>query len=236
MPPVLKRLLRSAAVQAVTARLVGLYLDLALRTTRWTLVGEQHAAAATAGQASIAAFWHERLPLLPALWFIMRRRGARGTPRVLVSKHRDGRFIGAVVRRFGVRVVHGSSSKDGTSRDVSEKGGAASVRVLLAELDAGEHVLITPDGPRGPRRRAAAGVAQIAGLSGAPVLPVGAQTSRRWVLPTWDGMLVPLPFGRGVIVCGPPLSVPREGWDAFLPTIEAALNDVADQADRLCQR
>ncbi len=236
MLPVLKRLLRSAAVQSVTARLVGLYLDGALRTTRWTLVGEQHAAAATAGQASIAAFWHERLPLLPALWFIMRRRGARGTPRVLVSKHRDGRFIGAVVRRFGVEVVHGSSSKDGTARDVSEKGGATSVRVLLAELQAGEHVLITPDGPRGPRRRAAPGVAQIAALSGAPVLPIGAQTSRRRILPTWDGMYVPLPFGRGVIVCGAPIAVPREGWEAHLPAIEAALTDVVEQADRLCLR
>lgn len=232
----LKRLLRSAAVQAVTARLVGLYLDLALRTTRWTLVGEQHAAAATAGQATIAAFWHERLPLLPALWFIMQRRGARGTPRVLVSKHRDGRFIGAVVRRFGVQVVHGSSSKDGSARDVSEKGGAVSVRVLLAELQAGQHILITPDGPRGPRRRAAPGVAQIAGLSGAPILPVGAQTTRRRVLPTWDRMLVPLPFGRGVIVCGEPIQVPRDGWEAFVPVIEAALSNVADAADRLCPK
>ena len=223
-------------MQSVTARLVGLYLDLALRTTRWTLVGGQHAAPATAGQANIAAFWHERLPLLPALWLLMRRQGARGTPRVLVSKHRDGRFIGAVVRRFGVRVVHGSSSKDGTARDVSEKGGAQSVRVLLAELEAGEHVLITPDGPRGPRRRAAPGVAQIAGLSGAPVLPVGAQTSRRRVLPTWDRMYVPLPFGRGVIVCGTPIQVPRDGWEAFIPTIEAALTEVADAADLLCPR
>ena len=236
MPPVLKRLLRSAAVQSLTARLVGLYLDLALRTTRWTLVGEQHTAAATAGQASIAAFWHERLPLLPALWFIMRRQGARGTPRVLVSKHRDGRFIGRVVRRFGVEVVHGSSSKDGTSRDVSEKGGATSVRVLLAELQAGEHILITPDGPRGPRRRAAPGVAQIAGLSGAAVLPIGAQTSRRRVLPTWDRMYVPLPFGRGVIVCGTPIAVPRDGWEGFVPAIEAALSQAADEADRLCPR
>ncbi len=236
MLPVLRRLLRSAAVQAVTARLVGLYLDLALRTTRWTLVGAEHAAAATAGQASIAAFWHERLPLLPALWFIMRRQGARGMPRVLVSKHRDGRFIGAVVRRFGVRVVHGSSSKDGSARDVSEKGGVTSVRVLLAELQSGEHVLITPDGPRGPRRRAAPGVAQIAGLSGAPVLPIGAQTSRRRTLPTWDRMCVPLPFGRGVIVCGEPILVPRDGWEAFAPTIEAALSHAADAADSLCPR
>ena len=230
----LKKLLRSAAVQAVTARLVGLYLDLALRTTRWTVVGAQHAAGATAGTPTIAAFWHERLPMLPALWMHMRRDGARGTPRVLVSKHRDGRFIATVVRRFGVVVVHGSSSKDGTARDVSEKGGAASVRVLLAVLQAGEHILITPDGPRGPRRIASPGVAQIAGLSGACVLPVGAQTSRRRVLPTWDRMLVPLPWGRGVIVCGAPIAVPREGWEASLRVIEAALTEAADQADALC--
>ncbi len=232
----LKRLLRSATVQSVTARLVGLYLDFALRTTRWTLVGAEHTEAATAGQPTIAAFWHERLPLIPALWFIMRRRGARGTPRVLVSKHRDGRFIGAVVRRFGVEVVHGSSSKDGSARDVSEKGGAASIRVLLGELQAGQHVLITPDGPRGPRRQAAPGVAQIAGLSGAAVMPIGAQTSRHRILPTWDRMYVPLPFGRGVIVCGAPVTVPREGWERYLPDIAAALSEAADAADRLCTR
>ncbi len=233
--PVLKRLLRSAIVQAVTAALVGLYLDLALRTTRWTVVGEQNAAASVAGEPTVAAFWHERLPMLPALWLHMRRQGARGTPRVLVSKHRDGRFIAAAVRRFGVVVVHGSSSKNGSARDVSEKGGAASVRALLGVLQqAREHVLITPDGPRGPPRRASPGVAQIAGLSGAPVLPIGAQTTRRWALPTWDRMLVPLPWGHGVIVCGRPIIVPREGWEAALPAIEAALTEAADQADALC--
>lgn len=232
----LKKMLRSVAVQAVTARLVGAYLDFALRTTRWTLVGAEHAAAPIAGQAIIAGFWHERLPLLPALWMLMRRQGARGTPRVLVSKHRDGRFIAAAVRRFGVTVVHGSSSKTGSARDVSEKGGASSVRVLLGVLETGEHILITPDGPRGPRRRAAPGIAQIAGLSGAPILPIGAQTRRSRVLPTWDAMVVPLPFSRGVIVCGAPILVPREGWEASLPAIEAALSDAADAADALCPR
>ena len=222
-------------MQAVTARIVGRYLDLALRTTRWRLVGEEHVLEQIAGRPAIAAFWHEQLPLVPALWFAMQRRGAQGTPRVLVSKHRDGRFIGIVVQRFGVKVVHGSSSKDGSARDVSEKGGVASIRVLLAQLQAGEHVLITPDGPRGPRRRAAAGAAQLAGLSGAPILPVGAQTSRRRVLPTWDRMVVPLPFGRGVIVCGAPITVPRIAWDGALPAIEAALDDAANRADSLCR-
>ena len=232
----MKQILRSPALQATTARLVGLYLHLALRTTRWRILGAEHLTDAIGGRPVIAAFWHERLAMLPALWFHMRRRGARGTPRVLVSKHRDGRFIGIAVRRFGVRVVHGSSSKTGSARDVGEKGGAAGIRALLSVIEAGEHVLITPDGPRGPRRRAAPGVAQLAGLSGAPVLPVGGQTRRHRILPTWDRMLVPLPFGRGVIVCGAPIAVPREGWEAALPAIEAALNAAADQADALCRR
>ncbi len=221
-------------MQAVTARLVGLYLAFALRTTRWTLVGGDGIEAHIQGAPAIAAFWHERLPLLPALWFLMQAAGARGTPHVLVSKHRDGRFIAAAVRRFGVTVVHGSSSKDGSARDLANKGGAAGVRALLAVLDSGEHVLITPDGPRGPARHAAPGVAQLAGLSGAPIMPVGAQTSRRRLLPTWDRTVVPLPFGRGVIVCGTPITVARDGWEAALPGIAAALNAAADEADRLC--
>lgn len=232
----LKTLSRSAAVQALLARAVGSYLAFALRTTRWTLVGDAHIAAAVAGAPVIAAFWHDRLPLVPALWPIMQARGASGTPHVLISKHRDGRFIAAVVRRFGVDVVHGSSSKDNSARDVADKGAAASVRALLSVLRAGEPILITPDGPRGPSGRAAPGVAQLAALSGVPIMPVGAQTARGLRLPTWDRTIVPLPFGRGVIVVGSPVVVPRRGWEAHLPAIEAAINAVTTEADRLCSR
>ncbi len=230
----MKRLLRSDFTQSAFAFLLSIYLLVALRTTRWHVIGDENMAQAVAGQPVIVAFWHERLALIPPLWVHMRRQGARGTPRVLVSRHRDGRFIAAVVRRFGVRAVHGSSSKTGSARDMAQKGGAAGVRALLVELHAGEHVLITPDGPRGPRRQAAPGVAQIAGLSGAPIVPVGAQTSRRRVLPSWDRMCLPLPFGRGVIVCGAPLMVDRGDWQAAVPAVAAALSRVADQADALC--
>ena len=232
----LKKLLRSTAVQALTASAVGAYLSFALRSTRWTIVGEAHLARPLAGAPVVAAFWHERLPLIPALWILLQQRGVHGTPHVLISKHRDGRFIAAAVRRFGVNIVHGSSSKNRSARDMAEKGAAASVRALLGVLDSGEHVLITPDGPRGPARQAAPGVAQIAGLSGLPILPMAAQTARGRRLPTWDRTIVPLPFGRGVIVIGAPLAVPRDGWEASLPAIEAALNAAADEADRLCSR
>jgi lysophospholipid acyltransferase (LPLAT)-like uncharacterized protein len=228
-----KRLLRRSGTQALLAWLLGRYLALALRTTRWTLHGAEHLAPHAAGAPCVVAFWHERLPLMPVLWMMARRNGARARVHVLVSRHRDGRFIGEVVRRFRVEIVHGSSA---SGRKTSEKGGAAGVLALLDLLGEGDHVVITPDGPRGPRRTAAPGVAQLAGLSGAPVLPAGAQTTRRLVLRSWDRMVLPLPFGRGSIVCGAPIAVPRENWEAALPAIAAAMTAAADQADALCAR
>jgi lysophospholipid acyltransferase (LPLAT)-like uncharacterized protein len=221
-----KRLLRRPFAQTALANLLGFYLWLALRTTRWALDGEAHVAPYLAGQPVIAAFWHERLPLMPKLCDMARARRPGGGLRmhVLVSQSRDGRFIGAVLRRFGLEVVLGSSSK----------GGAAGMRALLDLLAAGAQIAITPDGPRGPRRVAAAGAAQIAAASGVAVLPCSAQISRRRVMRSWDQMVVPLPFARGVVVCGAPILVPPEGWQDALPRIQAALNAAAERADLLC--
>ncbi len=105
---------------------------------------------------------------------------------------------------------------------------------MLAALSNGEIVGITPDGPRGPRRQAAAGVAQIAALAGVPVLPCAARTGRRIQLNTWDMMPIPLPFGRGVLVCGAGITVPRDGWQDALPAIADALNEAAEQAEAAC--
>jgi lysophospholipid acyltransferase (LPLAT)-like uncharacterized protein len=231
----LKRLLRAPRAQAFLAALVGRYLAFALRTTRWTLYGEEHFAPHALGLPAIVGCWHERLPMAPQLWVIARARAA-GRARqphahVLVSRHIDGRFIGGVLRRFSVGIVHGSTRRGGRDR-----GGAAGARALLARLADGDHVVLTPDGPRGPRRTAAPGIAQLAAWSGARVLPVGAQTSLRWVLPTWDKMVVPLPWGRGALVCGPTISVAPDEWEAAAPAISAALSDAADEADRLVAR
>jgi hypothetical protein len=222
----MKRLLRHPITQAFLARLLGLYLAFALRTTRWRLEGAEHLVPLAAGAPAVVAFWHERLPMMPMMWLLARRLPGMAPRKVhiLVSQHIDGRFIGAVIRRFGVDVVLGSSSR----------GGARSLRHMLNMLARGDIVGITPDGPRGPRRQPAPGVAQLAALSGVRVLPCGAQTSRPWVLRSWDRMVIPLPFGRGVLVCGPPIMVQRSEWQSAVPAIGAALSAAADLADSLC--
>lgn len=222
----MKRILRHPATQAAFAHGVGLYLWFTYLTTRWVFVGSEHLAPYVGGAPMVCAFWHERLPLMPKLWLLARNMPGGGGARVhvLVSQHRDGRFIGTVMRWFRIDVVFGSSSK----------GGAASTRALLTLMAKGEQVGITPDGPRGPRRVAAAGVAQLAALAGVVVLPTAAQISHRKVLRSWDRMVVPLPFGRGVVVVGTPIAVPRRDWQASTAIIEAALTDAADRADQLC--
>lgn len=221
----MKSLLRHPVAQALLARLLGWYLAFALRTTRWTLDGADNLAPLAHGTPGVIAFWHEYLPLMPALTIVGGRLpGYRRTPiHALVSLHRDGRFIGAVVRGFGISTVLGSSSR----------GGASGLRNLLRLLAAGDLIAITPDGPRGPRRQADAGVAQVAALAAVPVVPCAACTTNRFVLKTWDRMAVPLPFGRAIMVCGPAITVPRENWRDALPIIAAGLNRVAERADRL---
>jgi lysophospholipid acyltransferase (LPLAT)-like uncharacterized protein len=222
----MKSLLRSSPVQYLLPRLLGRYLRFILRANRWTLDGAENFAPHGAGSPAVFSFWHEHLPLMPALAMLARRSPLyRAAPiHTLVSQHRDGQFIGAVVRQFGIEPVLGSSSR----------GGAKGLRQLLRLLERGAMIGITPDGPRGPRRVAAQGVAQLAALAAVPVLPCAARTSRRVVLNTWDRMGFPLPFGRGVVVCGPAIMVPRDCWRDALPAITAGMNWAAERADLLC--
>jgi lysophospholipid acyltransferase (LPLAT)-like uncharacterized protein len=220
---VAKRLIRHPAAQGALARIVALYLRLVWATTRWTLVGEEHARALADGPM-ILAFWHERLPLAALGWRLLARRvpqqGGRRA-QVLISRHRDGRLIAAAVRPFGIDVVHASSSK----------GGAAGLRALARILAGGGVAVITPDGPRGPARVAAPGVAQLAALSGVPVLPCAVASSRMRLAGSWDRMRFPLPFARGVAVVGAPVTVAREDAAAAVPAIAAALTAACATAD-----
>ncbi len=216
----LKKLLRTGPTQQVLAWTAGRYLQFVALTTRWQIEGEDQISHWVTGPPCIVAFWHETLPSMPIAWLTARRHGRTKQAVVLASAHRDGQLIGMAMGAFGLGLVVGSSSR----------GGAAGLRRLATALKEGSDVGLTPDGPRGPRRVAAAGVAQLAALSGARVLPVAAWTTRALQYHSWDRMRFPLPFGRGRLVFGGMIAVPRQDWQAALPAIERALLDVAQRA------
>ncbi|MFN8984677.1 MAG: lysophospholipid acyltransferase family protein [Alphaproteobacteria bacterium] len=226
--PMLKRLIRHPAAQALLAWLIGLYLRLIWATTRWQLEGAEYAKVSR-GQPLILAFWHECLPLAAQGWRLMGGHipvlaGLRA--QALISRHRDGRLIARAVAPFDVEVVHASSSK----------GGAAGLRQLLRVLEGGGVAVITPDGPRGPARQAAPGIAQLAALAGLPVLACGAASSRMRRARSWDRMRFPLPFARAVVMIEAPITVPREDPGSALPAITAALNRATERADQAVAR
>lgn len=208
--------MRSAPAQAFLARILAWYIRAALRLQfGFRIEGAENLRLLAGDAPMVAAFWHETLPTMPVLWREARKAGMTRPAVVLASRHRDGQLIGNIMRALGMGLVSGSSST----------GGVAGMQELVRVINGGTHVAITPDGPRGPARHAAAGAAALAGLTGAKILPCGAATSRFIKLKnSWDGMRIPLPFGRLVLVCGVPVAVPREEWRAALPVIEAALD------------
>ncbi len=226
----LRRIVRSQGMQHVIGRLIGLYLSFALRSSRWRVEADPITWALLTGQnqqTAIVVFWHEYLPAVPVLWW----RGLQDNPSLslnaLISRHRDGRMIAGIMRRWDISSVDGSSSKAGRN----DKGGAGALRSLLALLRAGKIVALTPDGPRGPRRVMQPGAAHLAAISGMPVVPIAAICHPGWRIRSWDRMLLPLPFSHGIIRCGIPVRIARRDQETGSARIAAALNALDARPD-----
>lgn len=173
------------------------------------------------GGPFILATWHSRLFLLSYL-----RIGDR--PLVaLISGNRDGQLISKIARMFGIHNVAGSSSR----------GGTQAIRDMIRLSRDGHSIYITPDGPRGPAMKAQRGIAEIARLTGLPILPAAASTSSGSERNTWDRILVPYPFGRTVVRWGEPIQVGKDSSvETVCAKVEAALTDLQQRVDRACGR
>jgi len=141
------------------------------------------------GTPSIWAFWHNRLFLTAHMFrsFFPRHRGA-----ALASVSKDGEIISALIERFGVQAVRGSSSRRGAAALVAMR------RFLLS----GHVVALTPDGPRGPVHRVNPGVVKLAQVTGIPIVPLHLRMESFWALRSWDGFRLPVPFSRVDVVFG----------------------------------
>jgi lysophospholipid acyltransferase (LPLAT)-like uncharacterized protein len=220
-----KRLLRTLPVQATIAWLASHYIRLVFATSRVTVIGQDRLAAMlAAGRPMLGCFWHGRMLMYPTMW------NAAAPMYFLISEHQDGRLISRTIAHFGVETITGSSSR----------GGAMALRAMARTVTNGHWVCITPDGPRGPRMRAAKGIAMLAKLGGVPILPSSYSSTRAITLSSWDRFLLALPFGRLTFIIGEPVEVARDADDATIEAarsaVEAQLNQLTQQVDQLCGR
>ena len=145
----------------------------------------------------IFVFWHNRILLMS---YIYERFCARRKCLVLISRSRDGEFISQVARRFGLETARGSTSK----------GGVGAMLEMVRELGQknARDIVITPDGPRGPRGKVQDGVLAVAAASGVSIIPATVHYSWKWELPSWDRFQIPLPGSICRLVIGPNILPP----------------------------
>lgn len=128
------------------------------------------------------AFWHNRLFVMASVFerYFPGRLGA-----ALISQSKDGAIIAAIIEKFGIEAIRGSSSR----------GGARSLIQMKRALEDGYIVAITPDGPRGPRYSITPGLLKLAQFTHGVIMPIHVNYSSFWSLKkSWDGFMIPKPF------------------------------------------
>jgi lysophospholipid acyltransferase (LPLAT)-like uncharacterized protein len=218
-----KRIIRSRAVQESLGFLVAGYLKAVHRTNRFVMEPADAYDRIGPLMPVIAAMWHGQHFMI----HFARRPQDRAAS--LVSRSGDGEFNAIALRHLGVRAIRGSGAR---GRDIRKKGGVQAMRAMLRALDDGEMVVLTADIPK-IARVCGEGIVTLAQLSGRPIVPVAVVTSRRIDFDSWDKASIGLPFGRGAMVLGDPIPVPR---DADAQALEALRRQVERELDRVHAR
>ena len=148
----------------------------------------------------------------------------------IVARHGDAEFVAEAMRHFNTDLIRGAGAGD-RKRD---RGGAAALRGAVKALQDQASLVMTADIPPGPARTAGIGIITIARMSGCPIVPVAAATSRFKSFDTWSRMTVNLPYSNLAFVGGEPIHVPRDADAALMEELrkklETALNDVTVRA------
>lgn len=217
--------------QALLAHVAAGYVDLVDRTGCWELRCDPATADLIRERRPfIAAAWHGRALMIYPAWRAL--LGVLGMvdppqPYVMTSTHGDGLLVSRTLARFGVRSVLGSS----------RRGGTTVLRAAHRLLRAGQIIVITPDGPRGPRMRAQPGIVHLASRSGAPIVPIACAATNQHHLSSWDHFALALPLARGILAFGPPLDIGRDiERERARQLVERRLSALTAEVDRALGR
>jgi len=104
----------------------------------------------------------------------------------IISSHFDGALIAHTLQFLKIRPLRGST----------RKGARQVLLQAFKSIKSGEEVLITPDGPKGPRHSMGDGAIGIAIKSKLPIFVMNFTAQNYWQLNSWDKFVIPKPFTK----------------------------------------
>jgi lysophospholipid acyltransferase (LPLAT)-like uncharacterized protein len=230
-----KRFLRRAWVQSTLAFALTVYVRLVTATMRWRFDQTETVATEMAKpEGGMLFFWHGRIALAVTCRGLISER----TFRPMISLSPDGEFIAQAAAWLGFPPIRGSTARHPGQ---ASKGGAGAFMEALDHVAAGGAVIITPDGPRGPREVMQAGPVMLARRAETRVFLAGIAARPAVTLNNWDQTRLPLPFSRGVAIFEGPLYAPagadraqaeavRADWQARLRALDERARAMLDDA------
>ncbi len=180
-PSILSRLFYSQPSLWLVGHLARGFTSLLFSTLRVKITGADLLVQASSNKL-IIALWHDKLLLAPLI-----RRTLKTHPlAVAVSNSRDGKLLASFVKTFTkttpIYVAH------------NVRHGA--LLQMVEALEQGKALIITPDGPRGPRHVAKPGIFFTQEKTQAQIVAMHWQASSYWQLGSWDKMQIPKPFAE----------------------------------------
>src|SRR5262249_48313310 len=133
-----------------------------------------------------------------------------------------------VLRHLGFRTVRGSSTRGGVGalkqilrgkREARSRSPQNDERGMMTDqckesdgrssfITHHSSLIVTPDGPRGPRRRLAEGAIFLASRLQMPIVCMGFAFERPWRQKSWDRFAIPRPFSRARAVISGFIDIP----------------------------
>jgi lysophospholipid acyltransferase (LPLAT)-like uncharacterized protein len=129
----------------------------------------------------ICVTWHGELFMSPQAYRHIHKKHPASA---IISLHFDGSLIAGTLKFLNIRSLRGSS----------KKGATQVLREAFKSIRSGEEVLITPDGPRGPRHSMSNGAIGIAIRSKLPIFVMNYKAKSFWKINSWDRFVIPKPF------------------------------------------
>ena len=128
----------------------------------------------------LICIWHSRL-LFFSRFFKYIKYPVWG----ISSTHKDSKILARVLKSWGINLIKGSSTR-----------GWINVIKQMSKLFQKENatIIVTADGPKGPKKIAKEGSIKLAKKHNVPVVAASAISSAFWELPSWDKTKIPKPF------------------------------------------